>query len=81
VNSPSRRDFLVAAGVGAATVGAAVVVPGEADAAGTVPPAATGPLVAYVTDVHRGEITVFVGESAVVVHDADLATRIARAAG
>jgi hypothetical protein len=78
VNRPTRRNFLVSAGAGAAAVGAAVIAPD--DAVATAPAGATGPLVAYVTDVRRGEITVMVGERGVSVRDVDLAARLARAA-
>jgi hypothetical protein len=46
----------------------------------TVPSQANEPLVAYVRDAHAGDVTVYVGERHVVVHDPDLAARIARAA-
>jgi hypothetical protein len=45
-----------------------------------VPAAATEPLVAYVHDAHSGEVTVMHGDVEVVVHDRELAARIARAA-
>jgi TAT (twin-arginine translocation) pathway signal sequence len=79
VKVPTRRNFLVTAGAGAAALGAAVVVPEPA--AAEVPPAGvSGPLVAYVTDMRRGELTLMLGEREVVVHDRDLAARLARAA-
>ena len=78
---PTRRGFLALAGVGAATAGA-VVVAGPPAAAATVraPAGASGPLVAYVTDMRHGKVTLLVGEREVVVHDPDLAGRLARAA-
>ncbi|HEV7205813.1 MAG TPA: hypothetical protein VGN18_14480 [Jatrophihabitans sp.] len=78
MSRPTRRNFLVSTGVGAAAIGAAVIAPDDAVASG--PAGATGPLVAYVTDVRRGEITLMVGERDVVVRDVDLAARLARAA-
>ena len=87
MNKPSRRGFLAAAGAGAAAVGAASVAPKAAAAARpdagqpAVPRSGhTEPLVAYVRDAHTGEVAVMVGEQEVVVHDHDLAARIARVA-
>ena len=40
----------------------------------------TEPLVAYVRDAHTGEVAVMIGEQEVVVHDHELAARIARVA-
>jgi FlaG/FlaF family flagellin (archaellin) len=88
-NDHSRRGFLAAVGAGAAGVAGAAVLGGatSADAktptaqpATTVPADANEPLVAYVRDAHSGEVAVMVGEREVVVHDRELAARIARAA-
>lgn len=80
MNDTTRRGFLVLAGAGAAAVGAAAVT-AEAQAQPTsVPAGAAGPLVAYVRDAHSGEVAVMSGEREVVVHDRELAARIARAA-
>jgi hypothetical protein len=86
VNDPTRRGFLVIAGAGAAAAGVAAVAPAvsatptaAAKPAG-LPQGVSGPLVAYVTDMRGGELTLMVGEREVVVHDADLAARLARAA-
>jgi hypothetical protein len=77
----TRRGFLTIAGAGAAAAGAAVAAaPATAAAPVRAPAGASGPLVAYVTDVLRGELTLMVGEREVVVHDRDLAARLARAA-
>lgn len=78
----TRRGFLAVAGAGAAGAAGAAVL-GSADAAAkptTVPKDADQPLVAYVRDAHTGEVAVMVGEREVVVHDPELAARIARAA-
>jgi Ubiquitinol-cytochrome C reductase Fe-S subunit TAT signal len=80
VKGPSRRNFLVCAGAGAAAVGAAVFAPEAAAAPVRAPAGASGPLVAYVTDMRAGELTLMVGEREIVVHDPDLAARLARAA-
>jgi hypothetical protein len=41
---------------------------------------ASGSLVAHVADVHGDTVTLMVGEREVVVRDADLVSRLARAA-
>jgi hypothetical protein len=69
-----------AAGVAAVAVGAATksghrTVEGTATAA-TLPVHASGPLVAYVRDVRGAEVSVMVGETEVVVHDAALVARL-----
>ena len=79
----SRRTFLKRASAGAAAVGVASVVPigaSSADAAEPAGPTHSGPFVAWVDDVASGKVTVLVGESEVVVHDAKLARQLARAA-
>jgi len=80
MNDPTRRGFLVIAGAGAAAVGAATVAPAAGAAPVRAPSGASGPLVAYVSDMQSGEVTLMVGEREVVVHDRDLAARLARAA-
>jgi hypothetical protein len=77
---PTRRGFLTIAGAGAAAVGFAGVAPAAAAAPVRAPAGASGPLVAYVTDMQRGELTLMVGEREVVIHDRDLTARLARAA-
>ena len=80
MKDPTRRTFLTLAGGSAAAVGLGAAA-GDADAAPARPPAeANGPLVAYVTDMRDGELTLMHGEDEVVVHDRDLAARLARAA-
>lgn len=82
----SRRSFLVIAGAGAAAVGTAVALPAasadaaEPRAAEAKGPAHPGPLVAHVKNARTGEVAVFAGEKEVVVHDRDLAQRLARIA-
>jgi hypothetical protein len=86
MSESTRRGFLKAAGAGAAAgvaavaVGAATksghrTVEGTATAA-ALPAGASGPLVAYVRDVRGAEVSVMVGETEVVVHDADLVARL-----
>ena len=90
-NDHTRRGFLAVAGAGAAGAAGAAVLGSKAAGAATaaaepasapvsVPAAASEPLVAYVRDAHNGEIAVMFGEHEVIVHDKDLAARIARAA-
>ena len=85
----SRRSFLlagagsVAAGAGALTGGAAVVGGLAAGAAAQDGPLdeLTGSLVAYVSDVAAGEITLMVDDRETVVTDLQLARTLARLAG
>jgi hypothetical protein len=63
-------------GVGAAAVGAAAIAP-DIEKRAAIPDSVTGPLVAYVRDARAGEVAVLAGEREVVVHDHDLAARIA----
>jgi hypothetical protein len=91
MSESTRRGFLKAAGAGAAAGVAAVAavaagaarsghrtVEGTATAA-ALPAPASGPLVAYVRDVRGAEVSVMVGETEVVVHDADLVARLVAA--
>jgi hypothetical protein len=81
VTDSSRRSFLVLAGTGAAVAGTAAVLPGaSAEAAASKGAAHPGPLIAHVKDTRTGEIAVLVGEREVVVHDKDLAHRLAHIA-
>lgn len=86
MNDQTRRGFLTLAGAGAAVVGAAAIAPAAAGAADSaappvVPAGVEGPLVAFVRDARAGEVAVLLGEREVVVHDLELAARIARVAG
>jgi hypothetical protein len=85
----SRRTFLT--GTGAAALGAVALTtagPGAATtaAADGATPAASGtmshePVVAYVTDLSAGRITVMRGDDEVIVTDRALAWHIARQVG
>jgi hypothetical protein len=85
----SRRTFLTGTGTAAlgavalATAGpaAAKAAPTEAATSGASSAVSHDPVVAYVTDVTTGRITVMRGDDEVVVHDRALARHIARAAG
>lgn len=93
MSESTRRGFLKVAGAGAAAGVAAVAVGAAtksghkaadgtaAAAAAAVPAHASGPLVAYVRDVRGAEVSVMVGETEVVVHDADLVARLTSARG
>ena len=78
----SRRGFLILAGAGAAAVGAvALAAPASASERENEPDrevSADGPLVAYVSDLRRGDLSVMVGEREVVVHDPALCASLAR---
>jgi hypothetical protein len=87
MSESNRRGFLkvagAAAGVAAVAVGAAAKsghesVAGSATAA-AAPARGSGALVAYVRDVRGAEVSVMVGETEVVVHDADLVARLVSA--
>jgi hypothetical protein len=79
---PSRRGFLILAGAGAAAVGAvtmtsaASAVPESGQDSGPV--TVDGPLVAYVSDLRRGDVSVMMGEREVLVHDPALCASLAR---
>ena len=87
----TRRRFLALAGAGAAAVSIAAAEPAEAKPAQpgksaqpeqpvTAPAGASGPLVAYVSDVRSGAVSVMVGDREVVVNDHELVARLAHAA-
>jgi hypothetical protein len=84
MNDASRRGFLVMTGAGAAAVATAGVVviaektQQDKDVAGHN---GNGPMVAWIGDVSKSEITIMVGEREVVVNDADLVARLVRATG
>ena len=81
MSGSTRRDFLVAAGAGAAGIVAATAGPAGASPAedDTVPAGAEGAMAAYVSDVARGEVALMVEGSEVVVTDKVLVARLARA--
>jgi hypothetical protein len=81
MSDSSRRGFLMLAGAGAAAVSAVAVAPAafalrESDDTGSI--AVEGPVVAYVSDLHKGEVSVMMGEREVVVHDRALCASLAR---
>jgi hypothetical protein len=92
MSDTSRRGFLAIAGVGAAGVAVAGTVgasslssassggksPSTAVPSTKLPSDASGSLVAYVTDVRSGQLSVLVGE--VVIHDQEIVARLAQAA-
>jgi hypothetical protein len=80
----TRRGFLIMAGAGAAAVGVAAVAPAAGEATQTITrlrgaSTASSPLVAYVRDARKGDVSVMVGEREVVVHDPELVARLIRA--
>lgn len=80
----SRRGFLILAGASAAAAGAvALATPASADAEKDPDSQVSleGPLVAYVSDLRRGDVSVMMGEREVVVHDPALCASLARALG
>jgi hypothetical protein len=77
----SRRQFLAAAGVGAAA--GTVALTGAAAQASTRmrPDSAQEPVVALVPDPRSDEVRLMLGEREVVVRDRELAIRLLNAAG
>lgn len=82
MSDSTRRGFLIMAGAGAATVGAAAIAtPALAQSPSSQGPInISGSLVAFVRDVDSGEVSVMVGEHEVIVHDRELVKRLARIA-
>lgn len=78
----TRRGFLAMAGAGTVAVGVAALAPAASASTptrgGAV--AVSGPVVAYIHDVSKGELAVMIGEREVIVHDPDLVNRLAQAA-
>ena len=89
----SRRSFLVASGAGlvavgagsaglvAAATGVTLADGDDGSAADDRASAGEGRLVAYVSDIRTGEVTVMRGDHETVVHDRSLARSIAQLAG
>jgi hypothetical protein len=80
----SRRGFLVMTGAGAAavaTAGVVVIAEKNNQDEGAVAHNGSGPMVAWIGDVSKHEITIMVGEREVVVNDADLVAKLVRATG
>jgi hypothetical protein len=80
----TRRGFLIMAGAGAAAAGVAAIAPAAGQATPTITrlggaAPASSPLVAYVRDARKGDVSVMVGEREVVVHDPELVARLTRA--
>jgi hypothetical protein len=85
MSRPTRRNFLIVTGAGAAAAGVSAAVPGTAGARTADPTSATLPndatdLMAHVADPSTGTLTLYVGEREVLVHDRELVARLARAA-
>jgi hypothetical protein len=82
MSDTSRRRFIGVAGAGAAAVGATAVLPGAALASESrrSEKSAQESVVAHVRP-HSDEVTLYVGEREVVVHDRELVTRLLNAAG
>jgi hypothetical protein len=76
----TRRNFLTVAGAGASLVAAGSVSQALTSSPTELPAGASGAIVAHVSDVRSDEVVLFVGEQEVIVHDADLVARLARAA-
>jgi hypothetical protein len=77
VSEVTRRGFVknsAGAAAGVSAIGALVAEGAQAHAEGTEP------VVAYVSDPKKGEISVMSGDREVKVRDRDLAARITRAA-
>lgn len=84
MSDSTRRGFLKFAGAGAAAAGAAAVLPAAAAHAAApdavaLPKQASGPLVAYITDVRSGELSVMVEGREVTVTDHQLVAQLAHA--
>ena len=83
MSETSRRNFMAAAGAGAAATTAVALSAGSAQAR----PAVLGtkgvaePVVALIEDHRSGIVRLLVGEREVVVNDRDLVARILNAAG
>jgi hypothetical protein len=75
----TRRGFVknsAGAAAGITAIGAIVA----SQAAANTGPAGSDPVVAYVKDPRKGEISVMSGDREVTIHDPKLAAQIARAA-
>lgn len=84
MSETSRRNFMAAAGAGAAATTAVALSAGSAQAASSTAPSARGAkesVVALIEDHRSSTVRLLVGEREVVVHDRDLVTRILNAAG
>ena len=76
----NRRNFLALTGAGVAVAGVAAAMPAGAASDPGLPSGAEGPLVAYVGDLRDDHVALMVGDREVVIQDAALVARLARAA-
>ncbi len=83
MSETSRRNFMAAAGAGAAATTAVALSAGSAQAkpASLSTKGAKESVVALIDDHRSGTIRLLVGEREVVVNDRDLVARILNAAG
>lgn len=84
MDKSTRRNFFAVTGVGTAVGIAALAAPSPADAAAVtdqvrVPAGAESTMAAYVSNVHRGEVTLMVADREVTVTDKKLAASLAQA--
>ena len=84
---PVTRRSLIAGSVGAAStlaVGGALAAPASSAAAAPIAPPRTpipaDPVIAYVHDAERGQVTLISGHSELTYHDPELAARLIAAA-
>lgn len=84
MNDSTRRGFLGMAGAGAVAAGTVSLAPAafaeDADAKAPPEGSANEPVVAYVSDARKGEVSVMSGEREVIVRDRALANRLLNAA-
>lgn len=80
MSETSRRNFMAAAGVGAATISTVTLTAGAAEAKPSGK-RAKEPVVVLIEDHTSSKVSLLVGDREVVVHDRDLVTRILNAAG
>jgi hypothetical protein len=83
MNASNRRGFLALSAVGVAAAAAGpVLAAGKSleatNATSTTASTASGPVVAYIHDAARGEVSVMHGEREVVVHDPALVRLISK---
>jgi hypothetical protein len=76
----SRRKLLASGSLAVVATGVATALPAPAAAAARSEPPADahldGPLIAHVTDVKRGRISVYVDDREIQITDRDLAARL-----
>lgn len=83
----SRRGFIKRASAGAATVGALAtlptITPGRVSAHAAAPEHISaehsGPIVAHIRNAASGEVSIYVGNREVVVHDPELVAKLVKA--